>query len=52
MEVKTCLSKIMAQYSVTLGSKTQTPITFNKKAFLPAVEGGIWLNFEKRIKPE
>ncbi|KAG8316328.1 heme binding [Homalodisca vitripennis] len=48
MEVKSCLARIMSQYSVKLSSKTQVPLKFVPGLFTPSVKGGIWLSFTKR----
>uniref|UniRef100_A0A1B6GAY2 Cytochrome P450 n=1 Tax=Cuerna arida TaxID=1464854 RepID=A0A1B6GAY2_9HEMI len=48
MEVKSCVAKVVSQYSVKLHSKTQLPLKFKVRSFVPAVEGDIWLSFEKR----
>ncbi|KAG8316329.1 hypothetical protein J6590_042030 [Homalodisca vitripennis] len=48
MEVKSCLARIMSQYSVKLSSKTPVPLKFKIRAFMPTVDGEIWLQFKKR----
>ncbi|KAG8254052.1 cytochrome P450 6a2-like isoform X1 [Homalodisca vitripennis] len=48
MEVKTCIAKIMSEFTVKLSSKTKLPLQMKRRTLTPTVEGGIWLNFEKR----
>uniref|UniRef100_A0A1B6L5Q1 Cytochrome P450 n=1 Tax=Graphocephala atropunctata TaxID=36148 RepID=A0A1B6L5Q1_9HEMI len=48
MGVKTCLAKIMSQFSVKLSSKTQLPLKFDTRSLVPSVVGGIWLTFQRR----
>uniref|UniRef100_A0A1B6L2L0 Cytochrome P450 n=1 Tax=Graphocephala atropunctata TaxID=36148 RepID=A0A1B6L2L0_9HEMI len=50
MEVKACVARIIAQYSVQLSDKTQLPLQFDVRSFITSVKGGIILSFEKRIK--
>lgn len=48
LEMKISLARLLAEYNISLGSKTQTPLTFDRKAFQLMPKGGIWLKFEKR----
>uniref|UniRef100_A0A1B6KJS6 Cytochrome P450 n=2 Tax=Graphocephala atropunctata TaxID=36148 RepID=A0A1B6KJS6_9HEMI len=48
MEVKTCIAKIMSEYTVKLSPKTKIPLQMKRRTVVPSVEGGIWLNFERR----
>ncbi|KAG8248007.1 heme binding [Homalodisca vitripennis] len=49
MEVKACVSRIMSQYSVKLSHKTQLPLQFEIRSFVPIIRGGLFLVFEKRL---
>lgn len=48
LEMKLCLAQLVAEYNVTLGSKTQIPLQFEKKSFHMIPKKPIWLTFEKR----
>lgn len=50
LEVKTCIARIVSQFSMHVNKKTQEPITFKPKSFGLDVVGGLWLDFERRVK--
>lgn len=47
-EMKICLARLIAEYSVTLGSKTKIPMQAEPRGSTKLPKGGIWLKFEKR----
>lgn len=51
LEMKICLARIISEYNVTLGSKTQMPLQFEQRGFIMIPKGGILLEFEKRNMP-
>lgn len=47
LQSKIGLIKILANYKIKISKKTQLPLTLDKKSFVTAAEGGIWLEVEK-----
>lgn len=47
MQSKIGLTTILKNYRVTLSQKTQLPMTIDAKSFIPAVQGELYLNFER-----
>ncbi|XP_046677665.1 probable cytochrome P450 6d5 [Homalodisca vitripennis] len=53
MEVKAGVAKVMSQYTVELSDKTQLPLQYEVRSFMPSVKNGIFLSFQRRsLKPE
>lgn len=50
LEVKTCVAHLMSQFNVCVNKKTQEPLKFKPEAFGLDPVGGLWLNFERRVK--
>ncbi|XP_054272579.1 uncharacterized protein LOC128992862 [Macrosteles quadrilineatus] len=48
MEMKAAISRVVANYNMTLSPKTKLPLKLSPRSFVPTPEGGIWINFEKR----
>lgn len=50
LEVKTCVARLLSQFNFRVNKKTQEPIKFKPDSFGLDAVGGLWLDFEKRLK--
>nr|AFU86439.1 cytochrome P450 CYP6FJ1v2 [Laodelphax striatellus] len=48
LEMKIFLARLLMKHNVILHQKTKMPLKMLKKAFFAVVDGGIWLQLEKR----
>ncbi|KAG8267469.1 hypothetical protein J6590_050986 [Homalodisca vitripennis] len=48
VEMKVCLAMVASTYWMDVDQRTQQPLQFERKAFSPKAEGGLWLKFKKR----
>ncbi|XP_054270759.1 probable cytochrome P450 6a13 [Macrosteles quadrilineatus] len=49
LEMKVCLARILSSFSISVNAKTQQPIQYDPRFFIPNALGGIWLDFNKRL---
>ncbi|KAJ8913635.1 hypothetical protein NQ315_007352 [Exocentrus adspersus] len=47
MQTKVGLTTILRKFRVTLHKKTKHPLKLSTNGFIPAADGGVWLNLEK-----
>lgn len=50
LEVKTCVARLVSQFNICVNEKTQEPLKFKPESFGLDAVGGLWLNFERRVK--
>ena len=47
---KAALATMLGKYNVKVSPRTKEPLQISNISFLLAIEGGVWINFEKRNK--
>lgn len=50
LEVKTCVARLVSQFNMRVDKKTQEPIKFKPDSFSLEAVGGLWVDFERRVK--
>jgi cytochrome P450 family 6 len=50
MQTKVGLVSLLSKYQFSASKKTPVPLVFDKKSFILAPVGGMWLQIKKRVK--